>query len=160
MGNIDFQSLFESAPGLYLILLPDLTIVAVSDAYLNATMTIRKEIIGRGIFDVFPDNPDDPNATGESNSGASLNSVLQFKKPHTMAIQKYDIRRPDGTFEERYWSPLNTPVLDEEKNVKYIIHCVVDVTQQEKSKVQLRRADDEINEGSAFYFTLSQNLTQ
>ena len=35
----DFQLLFESAPGLYLVLAPDLTIVAVSDAYLRATMT-------------------------------------------------------------------------------------------------------------------------
>ena len=32
----DFRSLFESAPGLYLVLTPDLTIVAASDAYLRA----------------------------------------------------------------------------------------------------------------------------
>jgi hypothetical protein len=29
----DFQALFESAPGLYLVLAPDLKIVAVSDSY-------------------------------------------------------------------------------------------------------------------------------
>ena len=60
----DFRVLFESAPGLYLVLTLDLRIVAVSDSYLRATMTRREEILGRGIFDVFPDNPDDPNATG------------------------------------------------------------------------------------------------
>jgi PAS domain-containing protein len=56
----DFQVLFESAPNLYLVLTPDLNIVAVSDSYLRATMTKREEILGRGIFEVFPDNPDDP----------------------------------------------------------------------------------------------------
>ena len=38
----EFRRLFESAPGLYLVLSPeDLHIVAVSDAYLKATMTQR-----------------------------------------------------------------------------------------------------------------------
>lgn len=123
-----FKTLFESAPGLYLVLLPDLTIVAVSNAYAKATMTIREEIIGRGLFEVFPDNPCDKNADGVSNLSASLNYVLQHKAAHTMAVQKYDIRRPDGTFEVRYWSPLNTPVINAAGEVVYIIHRVEDVT--------------------------------
>ena len=48
-----------------------------------------------------------------------------------MAVQKYDIQRPasqGGGFEERYWSPLNSPVLDKEGNLQYIIHRVEDVT--------------------------------
>src|SRR5258705_76191 len=48
----DFRALFESAPGLDLVLAPDLTIVAVSDAYLDATMTRREAILGRGLFDI------------------------------------------------------------------------------------------------------------
>ena len=43
----DFQLLFESAPGLFLVLAPDLTIVAVSEAYLRATMTRRADIVSR-----------------------------------------------------------------------------------------------------------------
>jgi hypothetical protein len=34
------------------------------------------EILGRNIFDVFPDNPDDPSATGVANLRASLGRVL------------------------------------------------------------------------------------
>jgi len=125
----DFKSLFESTPGLYLILLPDLTIIAVSDSYLNATMTKRETIIGCNLFDIFPDNPDDVTATGVSNLRASLKYVLDNRIAHTMAVQKYDIRRPDGVFEERYWSPLNKPILNNEKKVAYIIHQVEDVTE-------------------------------
>jgi signal transduction histidine kinase len=127
----DFQALFESAPGLYLVLARDLRIVAVSNAYLRATMTIRERILGRGIFEVFPDNPDDPKATGVMNLRASLERVLRNKVPDTMAVQKYDIRKPEsegGSFEERYWSPLNSAVLGPDNDVAYIIHRVEDVT--------------------------------
>jgi len=128
----DFQALFESEPGLYLVLTPALTIVAVSDAYLKATMTKREEILGHGLFEVFPDNPDDPTATGVRNLKASLDRVLTNRVPDTMAVQKYDIRRPEsegGGFEERYWSPVNSPVLGADGKVAYIIHRVEDVTE-------------------------------
>ena len=111
-GSPDFRALFESAPGLHLVLAPDLTIVAVSDAYLRATMTQREQILSRGIFEVFPDNPDDPGATGVQNLRASLERVLKDRVPDAMAVQKYDIRKPQGGFEERFWSPVNSPVLD------------------------------------------------
>ncbi len=135
MPEIDYRALFEAVPGLYLVLLPnppDFTIVAVSDAYLRATMTRRQEILGRGLFEVFPDNPDDPAATGVANLHASLQSVLERRAPHTMAVQKYDIRRPKsegGGFEVRYWSPVNSPVLGLDGKVTLIIHRVEDVTE-------------------------------
>jgi len=135
----DFQAFFQSAPGLYLVLTPELNIVAVSDAYLCATMTKREEILGRGIFDVFPDNPDDPSATGVRNLRTSLRRVIEDKTPDTMAVQKYDIRKPEsegGGFEERFWSPVNSPVLGSDKAVVYIIHRVVDVTEFVRLKQQ------------------------
>lgn len=138
----DFRLLFESAPGLYLVLTPALIIVGVSDAYLRATMTKRKDILGRHLFDVFPDNPNDPTATGVTNLRASLERVLTQKVPDTMAVQKYDIRRPEsegGGFEERYWSPVNSPVLGSHGELLYIIHRVEDVTEF----VRLKEAEHE-----------------
>src|SRR6266481_1813385 len=128
----DFQALFQSTPGLYLILAPDFTIKAVTDAYLHATMTKREDILGRGVFDVFPDNPNDPSATGVRNLRTSLQRVLQDKTSDAMAVQKYDIRKPEsegGGFEVRYWSPVNSPVLGPTGKVLYIIHRVEDVTE-------------------------------
>jgi PAS domain S-box-containing protein len=127
----DFQVLFQSAPEPYLVLSPRLLIVAVNDAYLQATMTERDDIIGRHLFDVFPDNPNDPTSSGTKNLAASLDRVLERQAPDTMAIQKYDIRRPawsGGHFEERYWSPVNTPIFDARGQVAFIIHRVQDVT--------------------------------
>lgn len=128
----DFQTLFESAPGLYLVLTPDFRTVAVSDAYLKATLTKRSEILGRDLFEVFPDNPDDLHATGTTNLRASLNRVIQQRIPDAMAVQKYDIRRPEsegGGFEERYWSPVNSPVFGKDGHLRYLIHRVEDITE-------------------------------
>jgi signal transduction histidine kinase len=128
----DFRAIFEAAPGLYLVLDPDLRIVAASDNYARATLTVREEILGRDIFDVFPDNPDDPRAEGLRNLRASLESVKQRRASDAMPVQKYDIRRPEsegGGFEERFWSPINTPVLGPGGELRYIIHRVEDVTE-------------------------------
>ena len=133
----DFRLLLESAPDLYLVLLPDLTIVAVSDSYLAASMTRRADILGRGLFDVFPDNPDDTDATGTANLRRSLDIVRRERRPNTMAVQKYDVRRLEeqgGGFEERFWSPRNCPVLDAAGDLVYIIHRVEDVTEYVRAK--------------------------
>ncbi len=160
-SSLDFRLLFESAPGLYLVLDPALKIVAVSNAYLSATRTQRAEIMGRQLFEVFPDNPDDPAADGVRNLRASLERVAQTLACDEMAVQKYDIRRPDGTFEPRYWSPVNTPVLDPSGKLRFIIHCAEDVSKFRRinedlsiSNRELRKKEDELDR----FFTLSLDM--
>jgi signal transduction histidine kinase/ActR/RegA family two-component response regulator len=144
MAGLSFRTLFESAPGSYLVLDPDLVIVAVSDAYLRDTMTSREAIVGGRLFEVFPDNPDDPGADGVSNLRGSLDRVRRDLVADTMAVQKYDIRRP-GTggevFEVRYWSPVNVPILGPDGKLTHIIHRVQDVT--DYVMLQERQAEDE-----------------
>jgi len=98
----DFRLLFESAPGLYLVLTPDLKIVAVSEAYLRATMTQRAAIIGRDLFDVFPDDPD-----------ASVHASL------------------DRVREQHVTDTTYSPVLDDKGELAFIIHRVEDPTADE-----------------------------
>jgi len=145
----DFRKLFESAPGLFLVLAPNFRIVGVTDAYLAATMTRREDIVGRGLFEVFPDNPDDIGATGEGNLRRSLENALRTRKPDAMALQKYDIRRPEsegGGFEVRYWSPVNVPVLDQAGEPSLIIHRVEDVTEFVRIKASEGAREEEARE--------------
>ena len=130
-GELDFRLLFEEAPDVLLVLLPDaprFTMVAATQARWRATHT-TPATLGRGLFEVFPDNPDDPGASGTNNLRASLERVLRTRQPDTMPVQKYDIRGPDGNFEEKYWSPKNLPVLSATGEVRYILHRVEDVTE-------------------------------
>ncbi|MEO7599854.1 MAG: PAS domain S-box protein, partial [Opitutus sp.] len=126
--NAQLTALFESLPGLYLVLTPGLKIVTASEAFLAATMTERNSIIGRGVFEVFPDNPADASANGVANWKSSIERVLRTHKSDTMAIQRYDVRGPDGIFVERYWSPINSPMLGLHREVEFVIHRVEDVT--------------------------------
>ncbi len=125
------QGLFESLPGLFLIFTPDFKIIAISDALLEATNRRRHEVLGRALFDVFPDMP---GSTAIPDWRASLDRVRQTGAPDTMAIQQYGIRRPDGVLEERYWSPMNSPVLGTDRRIEYFIHRVVDVTEFVRQK--------------------------
>src|SRR5438105_1071974 len=93
-SELDFRALFESVPGVYLVLSPDLTIVAASDAFLRATMTRREQIIGQNIFSIFPDNPNDVTSMNVTSVRASFERVLQTGKADVLPVIKYDIRRP------------------------------------------------------------------
>lgn len=137
---VDFRALFEQAPGAYLVLLPDpprYTIAAVTEAYLRATMSTRDKpdgLLQRGIFEAFPDPPDDPAATGTRNLRHSLETVLRTGAAHRMAVQRYDIQARDGSWEVRYWEPLNTPILGGNGSVEYVLHSVEDVTERERQR--------------------------
>ncbi len=148
----DFRRLFEGAPGLYLVLDPELTIVAVSDAYLAATMTAREGILGRNVFDVFPDNPDDLGITGVADLTASFDRVRSELRPDTVGVLHYDVRRSaaeGGGFEERYWSPRNSPLLDQRGKLAHIVHEVVDVTEFVRQQDAHERLAGEFREGTA-----------
>jgi len=77
MSDEIFGLLFETAPHPYLVLRADetFTIVAVNERYLDATGSERSAIMGRGLFEVFPDNPDDTTATGVGDLRTSLERV-------------------------------------------------------------------------------------
>lgn len=140
-----FRLLFEATPHPYLVLLPDasFTIVAVNAQYLTATGTSRDAIVGRGVFEVFPDNPEDRAVSGVSDLRRSLLRVVHDRVQDVMGVQKYDIPRTgddaQAGFETRYWSPVNSPVFDEGGNVAYIIHHVEDITDFVRSREEASR---------------------
>ena len=133
MPPVDFRALFDSTPNPLLVLrLPDFTIVAANDAYLRATLSDRDSIIGRTIFDAFPDDPADADAQGTAILRDSLERVVATRRPDTMPVLKYGIRRPEaegGAYEERWWSTVNTPVLDTRGDISYILHRIEDITE-------------------------------
>jgi PAS domain S-box-containing protein len=132
MSDTNIQRIFRGIPGLFLILKPDraFTIVGASDDYLRVTYTDER-IFGRPAFEVFPDNPAEPEASGVRNVRASLERVVARKAPDKMPLQRYDVRLPaelGGGFQERHWIPTNAPVFGDDGEVEYIIHRVEDAS--------------------------------
>ncbi|MFF8534316.1 PP2C family protein-serine/threonine phosphatase [Streptomyces sp. NPDC015532] len=123
-----------------MVLSPDLVLADINEAACRVTGRTREDLLGRYLFDAFPDNPADPAADGVRNLRASLHRVLRSKEPDTMAPMKYDIPVADrsGVFEERWWSAINTPVLGPDGQVEWILHRGEDVTSFIRSRPRLR----------------------
>lgn len=110
-----------------MILDRELRYAEVNEAYLQALERSREELIGRNMFEVFPND-------GESGRvlRASFERVLETGEPHSIAYIPYPIRRPaayGGGYQMRYWSAAHTPLLDENGEVMFILQNTVDVTE-------------------------------
>jgi PAS domain-containing protein len=128
----DFVTFFDQSPRLCLILDANFTLVAQNTAHAAATMTKPEDTIGRSLFEVFPDNPNDSNADGLSHLRQSLLNVLKTRAADTIESLRFDIERPiaeGGGFDVRYWRVVNTPVLAEDGFVRWIINSVDDITE-------------------------------
>ncbi|BFV55373.1 hypothetical protein KCMC57_up04770 [Kitasatospora sp. CMC57] len=129
--EVDYRTVFHALPGMVALLTPDLVYADANDDFLRLSGRTREQLIGRYLFDVFPNNPNDPASTGARNLEASLRRVLASGERDTMALQRYDVEsvtRP-GEWEERYWSPVNAPVLDGEGRTVLLVHRVEEITQ-------------------------------
>lgn len=141
----DYEGIFRSTASAYLILDADLIIAEVNNAYLQATARTRESLLGKHIFDAFPENPKDPKATGVRRLRESLQRVIQTQTPDQVGLLQYDIpigQAGEGRFEKRYWSPVNSPVLDQEGKLTHVIHQAIDVTPRVASEIALRVSED------------------
>lgn len=128
----DYQALFRASPYPYLVMAPDLTIIGASGAYLRSVQRTEEDIVGRYVFEAFPEDPDNPDATDIKEVKASLLRALAKGEPDTTPFVRYavPIKTGHGTkFEERYWSTVHTPVLGEDGNPIMIVQNPVDVTE-------------------------------
>ena len=93
----DYRSLFEAAPALYLVLTPTLHIVAVSDAYLQATKThARGHPRAATSSRSSPTTPTTPPPPASATCAPRSSGSSPTASPDAMAVQKYDIQRRRG----------------------------------------------------------------
>lgn len=158
-NQTDFQLLFESSPGLFLVFLPnspDFTIVAASDAYTQQTHIKREDIVGKKVFDVFPENSNEIEAKGMSELISSFERVIKNKAPDKMPLLRYDLKNlTTGKYETHYWLVMNSPVLDMEGNLTYIINQAEDVTALVQEKEGAQHA---LKESERLFKLLVENL--
>lgn len=141
--GVGYQALFDHSPNPYVVLTPELVMIAANEAYLRVTGRTREEIIGRGMFEAFPGDPEAGDEGNVRELRASFERVLATAKPDTLALIRYAIprRTEQGTvFEERFWSATHTPLLDAHGRVEYILQHTEDITelQQLKQAARLR----------------------
>jgi signal transduction histidine kinase/ActR/RegA family two-component response regulator len=126
---------------------PGLEILAVNDAFLRSVARKREEVLGRPLFDVFPNDPDDPSDTGVQALGQSIATAIETGRSQSMAAQRYPIAmHKDGRswFEDMYWSATNTPVYDAQGTLVCISHTTIDITAQVRAEQALEASRQDL----------------
>lgn len=143
--QIDHAVVFRDLPIPAVLLTPDFVIADMNQAYLDVAGRSREELLGRHVFDAFPDNPSDPSASGVRELSGSLGRVLATGKPDVLSFQKYDVEVPGmpGVFAQRYWCPVNAPVFGPDGEVTMIVQLVEEITDR------VRKFIDGLVEGDA-----------
>lgn len=141
-----YQAVFDHSEIAKCLLSPsdESTILAVNDAFLQVVGRTREQLIGRPLFDAFPENPDEPAQAGVAALKRSLQRVRATRERESLPIQRYPVtsRKADGTvlFEERYWSVTNVPIFDHDGKFICINHCTQDVTEKWRMEQELRNS--------------------
>ena len=58
--HIDYAEVFHALPGMVALLTPNLVYVDANEDFLRLAGRTREQLLGRYIFDVFPENPNEP----------------------------------------------------------------------------------------------------
>ncbi|MDI2128377.1 PP2C family protein-serine/threonine phosphatase [Yinghuangia seranimata] len=158
--DIDYRAVFQALPGMVALLTPELVYADANDDFVTNSQRPLETLIGRNVFEVFPDNPNDPAASGARNLDASLRRVLASGERDTMALQRYDVESLEhpGEWDERYWSPINAPVLDADGRVVLLVHRVEEVT--ELIRARGRAQGDRARVLEAELYTRSRELQE
>jgi signal transduction histidine kinase len=142
-----YEAVFRSSPigGYLLSTTPEITILDVNDSFLHNVSLTRKEMVGKGLFEVFPHNEDDPEDTGIEALRRSIAQAVETRTPQRMPAQRFPIQKklPSGEiiFEERFWSASNTPIFDEDGQLVCIYHATIEITKQIQAERALRQSE-------------------
>ncbi|MES2744689.1 MAG: response regulator [Bdellovibrionota bacterium] len=133
---VDYQLLFQKLPGQILVLKPDeaFTLLAMTEAFERSTHKAAHDVLGRGLFESYPEDPNDKNAHGAKSLRDSLDRVIRFKKADVIPLQRYSVEYEKDKYQVTFWTVENAPVLDDAGEITYILHTVQDITEWVKFK--------------------------
>jgi PAS domain S-box-containing protein len=135
-----YATVFKNSPiGCYLLsTTPEVTVLDVSDAFLEDVSLTREELVGRPLFEVFTRDPDDSGDSGTEALRTSIAEAVATGRPQTLRAQRFPIARKlengETRYEERFWDASNTPIFDESGQMVCIYHATIDVTQQVRTQ--------------------------
>lgn len=124
MGQVDYARVFDVLPSPFMVVDSELRYVAANRAYLETVDRTLPEILGKPLFELFPN----PSESGER-LRASFDAVLATGRPDTLAYLPYPIPKNGGGFENRYWTAIHVPLLNNEGQVAFVMQNTVDVTE-------------------------------
>jgi PAS domain S-box-containing protein len=133
MSKLELSEAFRLAPNAYMVLDRELRYVAANELYLQLTGSTLHDLLGKNVFDVFPNDPSDPNNPSRELLQRSLERVRDTGKPDVLAVIAYRVPVA-GEEQERFWSATHVPMLDEQGRVAFILQNTADITELQRLK--------------------------
>ncbi|SEJ61390.1 PAS domain S-box-containing protein [Dyadobacter sp. SG02] len=129
MINHYLSQVFKYLPAPSMVVLPDapkFTITDVNDAYLDMVRLGRNELVGKGFYEAYPNNP--YNLVSPWNN--LLEKLVKDGLPNQSPAAKYILPPDDRGWQDvKYLLATNTPVRNEAGEIVCIVRTVTDVTE-------------------------------
>jgi len=110
-----FQYVFDAVAAPCLILAPDFQVIAANTACLQATLHESASIVGHPVFELFAAGSEPPGQGLADALCASLERAVDSRLPDALPVFAFDFVPPvdpENGAGKRFWSLLNTPLLD------------------------------------------------
>jgi hypothetical protein len=133
------RGIFDATSSAYSLMDPEYVILDVNPAFAELVGISAADLVGRQAFEVFAESPSQSGQEPARVMRESLERVKRTGQRDSMLLHRFDIPDParPGAFLERYWSPVNSPVLDGSGRVVALLQEVHDVTEHREDLVRL-----------------------
>jgi PAS domain S-box-containing protein len=155
---LNYESLFRALPDPYIVIAvddPDFTVIEESEAHAVMSMVRRQEVVGRPLFDVFPDMSEKYRKTGVSDLLESIRDVVRTGRPNDTSTMRYDLKDKHGMYVERYFKISHHPLFEstgpnmsrsKRQKVVAIVQVTADITEPTLSDQKLQRTERQLAE--------------
>lgn len=151
---LDFKCVFDGISDSYMIMDHDLKIVYANTAYLTSTQRTLNEIVGRYVFDAFPDTEERVAEVLVEFNGALEGEVTYLKD------QYFELDHTDGTRQTHCWRAVQTPYFSRDGTVKFVVQHAEDVTEQKKLEERNRVMSNELDHRVKNMFAIIQSIAE
>lgn len=128
---VDFAQVFERSPHALMVIDREFRYVAVNQEYLDLTASRAEELVGVGLFDRFPHDPDDPANLPARILRASFERVFATGLRESIAYIPYRVPIREGdrvVVRERVFSATHVPLFGSDGSVTHLLQHTVDVS--------------------------------
>lgn len=146
---IDHEQLFQSLASAYIVFDiddPIFTVIEENEAHAAVAMVKRENVIGRPLFEVFPDTSNEYKATGVSQLLESIRRVIKTGKPDVMPRLNYDLKDHSGTLKTKYWSISHHPIHDANGVLCAVYQVTDDITEKVLTEQKLTIAQAQLEQ--------------
>ncbi len=155
MQQPDLDYVFDSMPQASMILDTDLKYVRVNDALCAAVQKSREDMIGRYVFDVFPEAPERVELARKV-----FERTLLHGETIQLRSQVYQISGPDGKVVDRLWDTEQRPIRGADNQIKFMIQYSEDVTEREALRTERDLVTDELKHRLGNTLAIMQSVAE